>query len=516
MVTSPSRRDLLRLSAGAGAAMAVGGAAGMVVTTPAEAAVRRLPGRAFLPTDQDTHLLRRATYGPTSDSLTGLRKQGRAGWLARQLDPVSIDDAASEDWVSSRLPELFWSMPVLYDKVTGHRDAFAPKMGMAALARAVWSKRQLLEVMVDFWSNHFNVTTPAVTPGWYARPHYDRTVIRAHALGRFEDMLLACARHPAMLIYLNNDQSTKVEPNENYGRELLELHTVGVDAGYDETDMRNSVLIMTGFGVGSDRGYEYHPADHHVGPVTVMGFSDPNGAADGEAVGLAYLQYLANHPATAQRLVRKLCVRFVSDEPDQALVDRLTTTYLDQGTAIAPVLEELFTSPEFAAAIGCKVRTPMEDVVATARLVGARPERRGTNGLLNLYMICKQLGHAPYAWAQPDGYPDVATSWEAAGATLWRWNRHVQMIGNYYPQELRVPEPRTLLPKRLPRTHGDLVDVLAKRLVFRTLRPEHKRVVLAFLDRKASDPVDRHSYAVTWKLPSLAALILDSPYHGMR
>ena len=124
-------------------------------------------------------------------------------------------------------------------------------LSVSTLARAAWSKRQLLEVMVDFWSNHLNVTNPSDSV-WSTRHDYDRTVIRKHALGKYSDMLLASATHPAMMTYLNNAESTKDQPNENYGRELLELHSVGVDAGYSEEEMYNSALIMTGFGIDWD------------------------------------------------------------------------------------------------------------------------------------------------------------------------------------------------------------------------------------------------------------------------
>ena len=127
-------------------------------------------------------------------------------------------------------------------------------VSMATIARATWSKRQLFEVMCEFWSNHLNVTNPSDRV-WDNRQDYDRRVIRKHALGRFEDMLIASATHPSMLLYLNNADSTKDYPNENYGRELLELHTVSVDGGYNEQDMRNSTLIMTGFGVELGQRY---------------------------------------------------------------------------------------------------------------------------------------------------------------------------------------------------------------------------------------------------------------------
>ena len=143
---------------------------------------------------------------------------------------------------------------------------------------------------------------------------------------------MASANHPAMLLYLNNAESTKDNPNENYGRELLELHTVGVDGGYNEEDMRQSTPIMTGYSVDrGDRLFEYNNWAHFRGPVQVMDFTAANAEENGYQVGIQYLKYLANHPSTAQHLARKLCMRFVSDEPDQTLVDSLAATYLANG-----------------------------------------------------------------------------------------------------------------------------------------------------------------------------------------
>ena len=168
----------------------------------------------------------------------------------------------------------------------------------------MWSKRQLFEVMCDFWANHLNITCPSTSDVWSARQVFDRDVVRKNALGRFEDMLIASAYNPSMLTYLNNAESTKLEPNENYGRELLELHTVGVDGGYTEDDMYQSALIMTGFTVNENNGlFKYDTSYHHVGPVQVMDFTDANSTAEGgETVGRAYLKYLASHPSTARHL----------------------------------------------------------------------------------------------------------------------------------------------------------------------------------------------------------------------
>jgi hypothetical protein len=520
-MTSPTRRDLLRVAglgvvgtAAASTATAVlEPVAGHAATTTANAG----PGADFVPDDLDLHLLRRTTYGATPSLLAAVHRSGRRAWLDQQLNPSRIDDSACTKLISSRFPTLGWSIAKVRSQYPDGTWDVMMDLGAGTLSRAVWSKRQLLEVMVDFWSNHLNVTNPSDF-GWDCRADYDRTVIRKHALGRFEDMLIASAQHPAMLHYLNNDENTRYAVNENYGRELLELHTVSVEAGYSETDMLNSAKIMTGFGVDWETGlYRYSTDDHYTGNVKVMGFSSANASrANGHALGIDYLKFLARHPQTAQHLARKLVTRFVSDVPNADLTDALAHTYLKHGTDIRPVLEQLLTSKAFNASVGKKVRRPTEDVIATLRILGYKPETSGKEGMQALYWMVQEMGHAPFAWSQPDGYPDVAASWQSAGTTLARWNSHMSLAAHWWPSQLIRPDLLTLLPKPLPPTHGHLVDALARRLVFRTLHSTHKSAVLTFLGKNTATPLQPDDEAVTWRLPYLVALILDSPYHAVR
>ncbi len=516
-MTSTTRRQLFRAAGTIGAASALATVGSVVESAPAQAATPK-PGSAFVPPDLNLHLLRRATYGPTPGTLESLRNRGRAAWLNDQLHPNTIDDGSCQHLINERFPQLSWSMTEAQNKIPKKEHwEYMISLSMATIARAVWSKRQLYEVMCEFWSNHLNVTAPA-DGVWYARIDYDRTVIRAHALGRFEDMLVASAQHPAMLIYLNNAESTKVEPNENYGRELLELHTVGLGASYTEVDMRDSTLIMTGFGINPSTGlFRYDGYAHHTGDVKVMDFEDSNPTgAGGQDVGLRYLRYLANHPSTARHIAYKLCRRFVSDDPDPTLVDALAQTYLDNDTAIAPVLMQLFTSATFADSVGDKLRRPFEDITATLRILGYQPEDSGVTGMRTLYWVCNEVGHAPMGWDLPDGYPDDAASWQSAGTTLNRWNRHLSLAGHWAPKSLRQPALRTLLPRKLPKTYGGMVDDLAKRLVFRTLTKDHKQVVLTLLERRADDPFTAKDADANYRMAPAVAIILDSPYHGTR
>ena len=263
---------------------------GVLTGAAAVALLPALPGTAaaaaapsFLPDDPDLHLLRRATYAPTPASIAEIRERGAAAWLDRQLDPVGIADPVADDLLN-RLPLARLSIAAVRAEV---RSGALPEfdwepmyqLGIAAVARAIWSERQLLEVMTDFWSNHLNVANPSGDV-WDSRPDYDRTVIRPYALGRFATMLKASARHPAMLTYLDNRFSTRAAPNENYGRELLELHTAGL--GYTESDVKNAARLLTGLTVDWETGaYRYDAGSHATGAVRVLGFSHPNRTAAG-------------------------------------------------------------------------------------------------------------------------------------------------------------------------------------------------------------------------------------------
>ncbi|WP_307831153.1 DUF1800 domain-containing protein [Nucisporomicrobium flavum] len=475
----------------------------------------------FLPADPLLHLLRRATYGPTPASTAEIRRLGATAWLERQLKPASIADPAADDLVR-RLPLSGLSVDGARAKVRegvykmyGWEPMF--ELGYATVARAVWSERQLLEVMVAFWSNHLNVANPSGDV-WDSRPDYDRTVIRPYALGRFADMLKASARHPAMLTYLDNRFSTRAAPNENYGRELLELHTAGL--GYTEADVKGAARLFTGMTVSWDTGrYRYDAGQHATGAVKVLGFRHANATASGgQAAAMALLDHLASHPATAKRIATKLCVRFVADEPPATLVTKLAKVYLDNRTAIAPVLRALFASPEFATSVGAKTRTPYEDIVATVRTLGYAPEKSGTQGLRALYWMTEAAGQAPMAWAPPNGYPDVASAWASPSGQVKRWNAHLSIAAGWWPTTLQRPASplAEYAGGRLPATYGALVDAVATRLLGRTLSAAHTAALTAFYGKKPASPLKAGDAAAGWAFPYLPALLLDSPYFALR
>ena len=548
-LSAPPRRQVLALVAG-GAVASAAGAVG-AVTAPNAAAAARKPATArptspprpppippsiattaatstvpFSSGDPNLHLLRRATYGVTPESMAELRSMGAPAWLERQLRPTTIDDSACAALIA-RFSLISLDVPGVRAKVAAGAFPFGAwdvilQVASAAIARAIWSKRQLFEVMVDFWSNHLNVTNPS-SEVWDNRQVYDR-MIRATALGRYADMLKASAISPAMLNYLDNKSSTKLSPNENYGRELLELHTVGTI--HTEADVKNAARLLTGLTLDGKGQYVYNPAIHATGPVTVLGFKHANGTAEGgQAAAFALIDYLAMHPATAQRIAHRLCVRFVADDPPAALVTRLANVYLTERTAITPVLRALFGSAEFAASVGMKVRTPYEDMMATVRVLGIAPEpvnapdqnATGTHAMDALRWLLEDAGNAPMGWPTPDGYPDVATAWASTSGYLVRWNAHITIATGWWPTQLtrQASLVRYLLPT-VPRTHGALVTALCQRLLGTTMRPEHATALLTFLGRSATSPLAAGDEALGAKFEYLVALILNSPYFSIR
>lgn len=490
--------------------------AGGLADSPSAAAKAALAAAPRFPTplarDPVLHLLRRATFGPTPADVAEVKQVGLDAWIDKQLAPGALPDPGG-DAVTALYPYLGLTIRQVRAQVPDDEQNEPSKhLGRATIGRQIWSSRQLQEVMVDFWANHLNIQNPFDT-GWDNRADWDRTVIRAHAMGRFSDMLLASARHPSMLRYLDNVVSDKRSVNENYGRELLELHTVGIEGGYTETDVRNCAYVMTGRTV-KDGDFRYEAGRHRTGAVTVMGFSHPNKkAAEGLAVGDALLHYLATHPSTAKYLARKLAVRFVCDNPPAALVDRLATAYLENGTAVVPMLRVLFRSVEFWIATGLKTRRPLENIVATARVVGARPGGDTDQGLETLYSVADRLGHAPLAWGPPDGYPDVAGAWQSAHGMLGSWNAHRALVqGKIRGLTYAAPEQLTVAMRT--GTAGAYIDAMSQRLLFQPLSAEQKAAMLTFLGM--ADAAAVPDARLGGRVEHLAPLFLDSAYHGLR
>ncbi|HYH34444.1 MAG TPA: DUF1800 domain-containing protein, partial [Nocardioides sp.] len=410
----PSRRSVI------GTAGAVGAVAALAPAAPASGARRYRPARYRgnpLLRPSGRLLVSRFSYGVTPELARQVQDRGGpARWFEWQLEPGRIDDAPA-DAVESWWPGLAhegssaWQRQI-EDVEPGWVLMFNYQRWL--LQRRLRTRRQVHEVMTEFWEHHLHV--PAIGDSQFVyRKRYGET-IRAHALGRFDEMLQATTTQPSMLLFLDQAVSTKSHPNENLARELLELHTVG-RGNHTEDDVKNVARILTGWTVDR-RTWEYgfEPSWHWTGRVRVLDFEHANSQpAAGREVTLALLRHLAHHPATAERVARKLAVRFVSDDPSPALVARLAATYLRHDTAIKPVLRALVSSPEFLASDGQKVRDPGEDVVAAYRALGVRMRRPASDRSAANAVLWQagRIGTLPMAWPRPDGQPLASRAWSS-------------------------------------------------------------------------------------------------------
>jgi uncharacterized protein (DUF1800 family) len=345
------------------------------------------------------------------------------------------------------------------------------------------------------------------------RCDYDRT-IRSKALGRFEDLLVACSLHPAMRVYLDNYLSVRGKPNENQGRELLELHTVGRAAGYSEAMVKASAVLLSGYTVDWDttKAPRYNIAAHTTGHAEVLGFAHANASSDGQAATMAYLKYLAHHPATAQNLARKLATYFVSDNPSTGLVDSLAQVYINSGTSILAVLKALAGSPEFLTSEGLKVRTPVADLVATARVLGVDVQApkdwdSWVNGANYLHGSDRL-----FSWPRPDGPPITGRMWSTASRVFNSYHMHGLQAAGWYPREATYRTAASWLP-----TDSLPFDAYVDHLCISWLgRHSDGRLVQAAAEATGVSPetVINPGHAVTsWKFPPLASALLDTPDH---
>jgi uncharacterized protein (DUF1800 family) len=305
----------------------------------------------------------------------------------------------------------------------------ANELQQAKLMREIYSERQLLEVMTDFWFNHFNVYQNKDQCAYYTTA-YERDVIRPHALGKFYDLLVATAQSPAMLMYLDNWLSVgphsqapgKGGPtglNENYGREIMELHTLGVDGGYAESDVTELSAALTGWTIAQpdDGGqFQFDPRRHEPGIKTVLGEKFAEAGSD---QGLRVLDMLAHHPSTAHFISKSIATRFISDDPPESLVKRMAATFLSTDGDIREVLRTMFKSPEFWSpkVYRAKLKTPLEFIVSAVRA-------RGANVVVPdaLVQNLNAMGMRPYGMAVPTGYPMKTETWANESALLARIN----------------------------------------------------------------------------------------------
>ncbi len=380
------------------------------------------------------HALNRLGFGPRPGDLAAVLDKGVESYINEQLDPRP--DSALE----SRLAPLNSTLRLSTTQVlvtyadsgnqTSSIQAYLDNFQTAKLIRSVHAQNQLDEVLADFWFNHFNVN---INDNFvrYSIQSYERDAIRPNALGKFESLLRATAEHPAMLYYLDNYLSQGARTvngrlvqglNENYGRELLELHTVGVDAGYSQLDVFEVARAFTGWGIDNlNRGgnFVFRSANHDSGFKNAFGLTlEPGGQQDD---GQRVLRYLAVHPATARYVSTKLAQRFVSDNPPKSLIDRMADSWLASEGDIKTVMRAMIGSSEFwaeAFSPSGKPKTPFEFAISTIRAIGGdvTGNARATVAYLS------QMGQPLYQCIPPTGYSDLGADWLNPSSQIYRMN----------------------------------------------------------------------------------------------
>ena len=432
------------------------------------------------------HVLNRIAFGPRSGDVERVRAIGIDRYIDQQLHPESVADPG----IAARLSDLAsigmnsreiareYELPQLEarrqrkqsagteaspsplrpqgavggeppkpDPLQQKANGVVVELAQQKVLRAIYSERQLQEVLTDFWFNHFNVDARKGRDR-FLLTEYERETIRPHVLGKFRDLLEATAKSPAMLFYLDNWLSAgEAQPgtpsptpgapqgkkapkglNENYGRELMELHTLGVDGGYTQKDVTEVARAFTGWTIDNPRlggGFMFNPRLHDAGQKVVLGHVIKAGG--GESDGQQVLDILAREPATARLIATKLARRFVSDTPPPALVDRAAARFRATDGDLREVTRTILTSPEFLApeSYRAKVKTPFEFVVSAARVLGADVQQA-----LPLVRQLQQLGMPLYQCQPPTGYKDTADAWVNTGALVSRMNFALTLAGN--------------------------------------------------------------------------------------
>ena len=492
---------------------------------------RGSPVRAELsPRDSALHALNRLAYGPRPGEVDRVAALGVMHWIDQQLDPGRLPDRVlagreREFAILSLDPDgLARIFADARRERTERRREFTEAMAPASKAlsdlrqlvgqvqqlvvvRAVLSERQLQEVMTDFWVNHFNVYF-AKGADRVLMPIYIEHTIRPRALGKFEDLLLATAQSPAMMFYLDNWESVAAGavpptggrpggrsgtpargPNENYARELLELHTLGVDGGYTQRDVMEVARVLTGWSIArpaQSGRFQFNAWAHDAGEKTVRGVRFPAGRGQDE--GIRLLKLLANDPATMRFVSHKLCARFVRDEPPDGCVDDAVAAWQRSGGDITDVVRAIVRSPDFWSpqAMRAKIKTPLEFVVSAVRAVGGEPDTTQ-----ELAEVVGRLGQPLYLEPSPAGYPESQEEWVNSGALLHRMNAAVALAAGRLPG-VTVSLDGVVAPMREPDT---LIHAVDTRLLGGILSARSRAVLRDQLDA-VRNPVAARALAV--------------------
>lgn len=407
--------------------------------------------------------------------------------------------------------------------------------------RALYSKKQLVEVLADFWHNHFNV----YGDDYYIGPmfvHYDRDIIRQHLFGNFREMLEAVAKSPAMLYFLDNINNRAGSPNENWARELFELHGMGAEnymgvmpqedvpvedgwpIAYVDEDVYQAVYCFTGWSLDEDTGqFVFKAEDHANYQKWVLGRKiDPfQGINDGYEV----LDMIADHPRTGRYISRKLCTRLISDNPPESLVLSAAQVFYDNRAAadqLKKVVEHILRSPEFRSNWGAKVKRPFEYIVSALRALDfdltIRPNHDPSNSFMWNYGF---TGHGLFRWRPPDGYPDFNEAWLSTTPLVMSW-RVVKWLTGFEEDDVYFADIVGQTPNSLT-TAAELVDFWIDRLLYRPLDPPIRQEILNFMAQDDGPDAPLPIWQVEWpgekyrnRLRVMVSLILQTPDFHLR
>lgn len=384
-------------------------------------------------------LLRRVTYHPTPQDFVDASTRGYWGYLEWQMEPGDIIDTECLSRLShfstlNRSAAQMYTLQPPNSSAQPNRPSISVALAdltEAALTRAIFSKCQLRERMVEFWTDHFNIDI-LDQDQVFLKPLHDRDVIRLFALETFETLLVATAQSPAMLHYLDNIASTKKAPNENYARELMELHTVTPEAGYTQTDVREVARCFTGWkhwsespANGADVGTFWFDASvHDTDPKMVMGMAIPSGGDISD--GLAVLHMLATHPSTANNVCSKLCRFFLGEGTHPSIVAAASSKFLATGGDIKSVLRVILR-PEHVYDAPPRYKRPFHYYVSVMRATGAT-----ITSLTDSRPYLDLMGQPLFAWTPPDGYPDTLAYWGRLLQPRWRFAIFLASVANNY------------------------------------------------------------------------------------
>lgn len=507
-----TRRDFIRLSGVAAAAAALAACRPRSAASPSPSPSLPPAQPTANPTGQPTprppdkeatliHVLRRFTFGPTPEMIGRARQIGLEAWIEEQLHPESLDDSAV-DAMLARFATFAMTAQERFELEQRARPV--QELIAAALLRQRFSQRQIHEMLVDFWSNHFNIYI-GKNQCRVLKTDDDLQVIRPNAPGKFKDLLWASAHSPAMLVYLDQAASTKDVPNENYARELMELHTVGVEGGYSHHDVEELARALTGWSVAGPRSrriglepgtYFYRPEVHDDGEKHILGLRLPAGG--GEKDGELALDYLAHHDQTARFVSARLARRFVADDPPASLVAKLAGVFEQTEGDTRELIRALVASDEFKASAGLKVKRPLEFFVSALRVTDAQLTETPRPVVEQLRL----LGQVPFNWPTPDGYPDYAGWWMTTSGMLNRWNFALRLAAG----DLRGATVNLKSLAADSQSPSDVVDQLSIRFLGEMLPDDARDILIDFAS--GGDPGER--------IGLTAGLLLGSPHFQIR